>query len=87
MRLKIIDIAATSLRIRELIRTKGYTASDIQKLLGLRSVQSIYNWCSPKNKALPDIQHMLQLADILNLTIEELLITRDIDWMEEQQDL
>ncbi len=83
MRLKVIDIAETSRRIRECVTERGLKASDIQKLLHLQSIQAIYSWYSPKSKSLPSLEHLLQLADILNCTMEDLLVTRDVELSEE----
>ena len=82
MKHRIIDIPATSIHIRELIIARGYTMSDVRRLLNLLTVQAVYNWCSPKNKTLPDLQHMMQLADILECAIEELLVTKEVDLQE-----
>ncbi len=88
MKIRAIDIEATSLRIRELITTKGFTTSDIQKMLSLQSVQSVYAWCSPKCSTLPDLQHMVQLADAFECIIEDIVETQEVDLPdEEQQDL
>ena len=83
MRLKVIDIAETSLRIRERVAAKNLKATDIQKLLHLQSIQGIYSWYSPKSKSLPSLEHLLQLADILNCTMEDLLVTREVELPEE----
>ena len=83
MRLKMIDIAETSRRIRDQVAAKNLKASDIQKLLHLQSIQGIYAWYSPKSKSLPSLEHLLQLADILNCTMEDLLVTREVELPEE----
>ncbi len=83
MRLKVIDIADTSRRIRDQVAAKNLKASDIQKLLHLQSIQGIYAWYSPKSKSLPSLEHLLQLADILNCTMEDLLVTREVELPEE----
>ena len=84
MKHRIIDIPATSINIRELITERGYTMSDIRRMLNLLTVQAVYNWCSPKSKTLPDIQHMLQLADILRCTIEDMLVLKEVDLPDEE---
>ncbi len=83
MRLKVIDIAETSRRIRDRVAERGLKASDIQKILHLQSIQGIYAWYRPKSKSLPSLEHLLQLADILNCKMEDLLVTREIEMPEE----
>ena len=83
MRLKVIDIAETSRRIRDRVAAKNLKASDIQKRLHLQSIQGIYAWYSTKSKSLPSLEHLLQLADILNCTMEDLLVTREVEIPEE----
>ena len=76
---RVIDMDATGRKIGKMILEKGYTMRDIQHLLGLVAVQSVYAWVSPKRRSLPDVQHLLQLSDILDCKIEDLLVTVDVE--------
>ena len=83
MRIKVIDIVETSRRIRDRVAAKNLKASDIQKRLHLQSIQGIYAWYSTKSKSLPSLEHLLQLADLLGCTMEDLLVTREVEIPEE----
>ena len=83
MILRYVDIIETSRRIKELCTEKGFSANDIQKRLHLQSVQSVYSWWSPKSKNIPGLDHLIQLSDLLGCTMEDLLVTREIELPEE----
>lgn len=83
MRLRVIDIAETSRRIKDRVADRNIKAADIQKMLHLQSIQGIYAWYSPKSKSLPSLEHLLQLADLLECSMEDLLVTREIELPEE----
>ena len=83
MRLRVIDIAETSRRIKDRVADRNIKAADIQKMLHLQSIQGIYAWYSPKSQSLPSLEHLLQLADLLECSMEDLLVTREIELPEE----
>ncbi len=79
MILRVIDHDATSLKIKEMILKKGYSIREIQKMLCLESVQSVYAWISVNRRSIPDIEHFIQLSDILGCTILDMIVTRDVE--------
>ena len=83
MILRYVDIVETSRRIKELCTEKGFSANEIRKYLHLQSVQSVYSWWSVKSKNIPGLDHLLQLSDLLGCTMEDLLVTRDVELSEE----
>ena len=83
MILRFVDIVETSRRIKELCADKELSAADIQKNMPLQSVQSVYSWWSVKSKNIPGLDHLIQLSDLLGCTMEDLLVTREIEIQEE----
>ncbi len=53
----------------------SYTMSTLQ----LDSVQAVYKWISPKNKTMPSLDSLVQLANFLDCGIEDILVMKEID--------
>ena len=85
MILRYVDIVETSRHLKELCTEKGFSANEIQKHLHLQSVQSVYSWWSVKSKNLPGVDHLIQLSDLLGCTLEELLVLKEVEIIEEQE--
>ena len=77
--MKVLNYAETSLNLKNRFAEKHLSCKDVQERLSLASTQAIYKWINPSFKNLPSIDHLVQLADILDCTIDELLITSEID--------
>lgn len=67
-----IDPLETGWRLAQLIREKGYSVKDIQKQLQLSCPQPVYRWI--KGQILPSVNHLYNLAGILDVPMEELLV-------------
>lgn len=78
MSIPIIDVEASCKRLKELCTEKGYTALDLQKALGLESRQSCYKWFSGKN--IPSIDNLLIISRLLDVTLEDILVTKNVDY-------
>lgn len=66
-----IDMKATGINLKRIMKAKGFKAKDIQHYLGLCGVQSIYHWLNGSN--LPSVDNLYALSVLLELPIDELL--------------
>lgn len=71
-RYQSIDPLETGWRLAQLIRQKGYSIKDIQKLLQLSCPQPVYRWI--KGQILPSLNHLYNLAGILDVPMEKILV-------------
>ena len=71
-RYQSIDPLETGWRLAQLIRQKGSSVKDIQKLLQLSCPQPVYRWI--KGQILPSVNHLYNLAGILDVPMGELLV-------------
>ena len=67
----VINIQESARIIREFCKAKGYSASDIQKALHLRSVQAVYKWWH--GEAMPRLDNLIALAMFLEVDINQLI--------------
>ena len=67
-----INQEKTAQRIQSLIREQGYTARDIQQMMGFGSPQAIYKWTS--GRSLPSLDNLLVLSRILHTDMESILV-------------
>ena len=79
MSTRFIDIEATSHNIKRILEEKGVTPREVQEALQFDSVQAIYKWMNPKNKSLPSLDSLVQLAYFLNCSLEDLLIMKETE--------
>ena len=70
---KTIDKGLTCMRIRELCYEKNITVQMICDYMNL-SKQTVYSWLS--GKKIPSLDHLIELADILNVSVDDLLVTK-----------
>lgn len=69
-----IDLESTGKRIRNAMKRKSYTAKDVATMMGL-SYQSVWKWC--KGEAIPDVENLLILSRILEVQMDNLVVTLD----------
>lgn len=67
-----VNLTKTGNRISELMQQQGITAYQLSQKLSV-SVQAIYKWTH--GRSLPDIDHMIDLCEILGVTLDELIIS------------
>ena len=67
-----IDLLATGVNIGALMKENGVTAADVADRMGFSSRNAVYKWM--KGESLPTLDNILILADLLDVTIEEILI-------------
>ena len=71
-----LDIENTGRNIKDICREQGVSVEDIAFMLGV-STQTIYSWFSAKK--MPTVDHLIELADVLDVTVDELLVRRQFD--------
>ncbi|MBQ0071925.1 MAG: helix-turn-helix transcriptional regulator [Spirochaetales bacterium] len=74
----LIDVEATSNRLKALRLANGFSIQEIQEIMGFTSPVSVYAWENPKKKSIPCIENMDLLARLYNVHVEDLYITKDI---------
>lgn len=72
-----IDMKATGSRIRHLRDLNGLTNKDIQSVFGFGTPQAIYKWM--RGDALPSVDNLVILADLFNVTINDILVINKDD--------
>lgn len=78
MSIKVVDNEATCLRLKEMFAERGHTPKEVQRALQLESVQAVYKWLSPKNKTMPSLDSLVQLANMMDCQLEDILVLREI---------
>lgn len=68
-----IDMIATGANIRALIKDKGLKVADVQTVFGFNTPQAIFKWM--RGDAMPSIDNIVILAHILDVPIDEIIIT------------
>ena len=68
----VINMTATGSNIKALIRANGLKVTDVQRLCGFNTPQSIFKWM--RGESMPSIDNLVILAHILNVTIDEIII-------------
>ena len=75
----VIDIEATCRNLKEMLEKQNYTAKEVQFKLGLETVQAVYKWLSPNNRTIPSLDSLVQLADMLGCSVEDILVYKESD--------
>ncbi len=78
MSIRVIDTEATCRNIKAILEERGITPKEVQHALQLDSVQAVYKWISPRNKTMPSLDSLVQLAHFLDCDIEEILILKEV---------
>ena len=66
-----IDMKATGIRLKRIMKMHGFSVKDVQQYLGLGSVQSVYHWLN--GSSLPTIDNLYALSELFQLPVDELL--------------
>ena len=67
-----IDMKRTGERIKYLCTQRVIAVKDIQEQLQIGAFQSVYNWF--QGKALPSLDNLVIIADVLQVKMEEILV-------------
>ena len=79
MSIRVIDTEATCRNIKSILEKRGITPKEVQHALQLDSVQAVYKWISPRNKTMPSLDSLVQLANFLNCGIEDILVMKEVN--------
>lgn len=69
----VLDVAATGIKIKTVMKQKGVTPRQLQTLLDFPYVQTVYNWYAGKN--MPTIDNLIVLAQVLGVKMDDLVVT------------
>ena len=71
--LPVIDMARTGQNIARLRKQAGLSVRDLQDVFGFATPQAIYKW--QQGVALPTIDNLVVLAAVLQVRLDDILIT------------
>ena len=84
MIIPVIDIIKTGENIKRIMSEKGITPLRMTELMTIGKEQSVYKW--QRGEALPTIDHLVELALILDVPLEAILILKNEEiwprWLE-----
>ncbi len=72
----VIDVKATGNNIKNIIKSKGFKISDVQVRCGFNTPQAIFKWM--RGDAVPTIDNLIILADVLDVSIDKIIIVTRI---------
>lgn len=73
----VLDLAATGIKIKTVMKQKGVTPRQLQIILDFPYVQTVYNWFAGKN--MPTIDNLVVLSQILGVQVDDLIVTKTIE--------
>ena len=73
MAIPTIDMVRTGQNIKRLRKLAGISVKDLQDVFGFGTPQAIYKW--QQGLALPTIDNLVVLADLLGVTIDDIIVT------------
>ena len=73
----VLDLEATGAKIKTLMKQRGITPRQLQILLDFPYVQTVYNWYAGKN--MPTIDNLVVLAQVLGVTMDDIVVTRMVE--------
>ncbi|MBP3449481.1 MAG: helix-turn-helix transcriptional regulator [Spirochaetaceae bacterium] len=73
----VLDLTATGAKIKSIMKLRGVSPRQVQIILNFPFVQTIYNWFSGKN--MPSIDNLIVLSEILEVSINDLLVTNTVE--------
>ncbi|MCI9109887.1 MAG: helix-turn-helix transcriptional regulator [Lachnospiraceae bacterium] len=71
--LPVIDMVRTGQNIARLRKQAGLSVRDLQDIFGFATPQAIYKW--QQGAALPTIDNLVVLAAVLQVRLEDILVT------------
>ena len=74
---------ATGGRLKRLLQERDMKAADLQRLLGLENHQPVYKWLN--GKTLPSLEHLCRIAEVLETSVEDILVYRKENHREEEE--
>lgn len=78
-----INMKATGIRLKRIMKMYGFTVKDVQQYLGLGSVQSVYHWLN--GISLPTVDNLYALSELFQMPMDELVCgNREFDESDEK---
>ncbi len=77
MNLPVIDMVRTGQNIGRLRKQAGLSVKDLQDIFGFATPQAIYKW--QQGVALPTIDNLVVLAAVLQVHVDDILVTDTAD--------
>ncbi len=71
----VINMKATGVKIKDLIKAKGLTVKDVQRVFGFASPYPVYKW--QNGQSLPAIENLVVLAKMMDVTVDDLLVVTE----------
>ena len=68
-----IDVVATGANIKKIMKDNKIKVVDMADIMGFNTPQAIYKWF--RGDAMPTIDNMVIIADVLNTTIDKIIVT------------
>lgn len=81
MKIPVINLPMTGAKINLLRKKANISVKEIQEVFGFESPQAIYKWIHGRN--LPTVDNLIILAEIFNVTVDDIL---SIDYREIKED-
>lgn len=69
----VIDVKATGLNLKGLLAGKGVSVKTLVGFLGLSDKSGVYKWF--RGETLPTLDNLLALSVLLNMPMNDLLVT------------
>ena len=73
----VLDLETTGAKIKTIMKQKGVTPRRLQLIMDFPYVQTIYNWFAGKN--MPTLDNLVVLAQILGVTMDDIVVTRMVE--------
>ena len=73
----VINAVATASRIKELRLRSGVSVRKLQTIFNFSSAEAIYSW--EKGKYLPSIDHLIVLAAVFGVTVDDIIMKDDVE--------
>lgn len=77
MKIPVINLPKTGAKINLLRKKANISVKEIQEVFGFESPQAIYKWIHGRN--LPTVDNLIILAEIFDVTVENILSIRYVD--------
>lgn len=72
-----IDMKATGIRLRQLMKQKNLSPKSVQDYLGLSCVQSVYRWMS--GRSIPTVDHLYALSVLFQTPMDRMIVGNRTD--------
>ena len=74
----LIDKRRTGINLRRIMDERGFTVKDVQKYLGLGSIQSVYHWLN--GISMPTVDNLYALSHLFSVSVDDMLCGNKTDF-------